>query len=148
MNTPSLKIELNKIKLLINDGPDFIEFCVDDILFIDGFYNLIEQFQLKSVEYQKILDGIDDTLTTPSGLPLSAPQTIAAMKEVCLFAHAKIDEIFGNGTSKKLFSDSLAFSPIEQFFTGILPYIKAHRSQKLNEFLPPSATRKPRKRKP
>lgn len=150
METPlsSLQIDLNTIKLLINQGPDYIEFNADDILFIEGFYNLIEQFQLKQIQYQNMMDKIDPEQTTPGGLPLSAGETIAAMKDICLFARAKIDEIFGMGSSQKLFGNSLAFAPIEQFFTGISPYIKARRSAHLQEFLPPKAVRKPRKRKP
>jgi hypothetical protein len=147
MNTPdSLTIKLNTIKLLINKGPDYIEFDADDIMFIEGFYSLIEQFQLKQIQYQQKMDGLDFDATTPGGLPLSAGETIAAMKDVCLFAHAKIDEIFGKGTSQKLFGSSLAFGPIEQFFVGITPYIKAKRSQRLQAFLPPK--HKPRRRKP
>lgn len=151
MDTPSLKIDLNNIKLLINDGPDFIEFNPDDILFIEGFYSLIEQFQLKQVQYQELLDKVDPTLTTPAGLPLSAADTIAAMKDICTFARNKMDEIFGKGTSQKLFGNLLAFAPIEQFFTGILPYVKQRRATRLKEFLPPASgtgkIRKSRKRK-
>lgn len=144
--TPTLKIDLHTIRLRINQSDDYIEFNANDILFIEGFYQLIEQFQLKHIQYQAILDKTDVTLTSASGMPVSAAETIAAMKDLCQYAHKQINVIFGDGSSKKLFNDVLAFEPIEQFFEGITPYIREQRSKRLMEFLPPKKSRARKKR--
>lgn len=145
-NLPVLQIDHHVIRLQINQGPDHIEFDADDILFIEGFYHMIETFQQKQVQYQAVLD----TMAT-SADPASTIETIKAMKDICLYAHAQIDKIFGEGSSKKLFGNALAFEPIEQFFTGILPYIKQQRARRLKAFLPPNPKttrpKKPRVRK-
>lgn len=138
---PVLKIKTNTVRLLINEGPDVLEFDPDDILFIEGFYLMIAEFQRKQVEYQGMLEKLEKDPASDT-----TPQALAAMKEVCQFAHAQIDVIFGPGTSHKLFGRTLAFSPIEQFFTGITPYIQEKRAKHLESFMPPKA-RKPRRRK-
>lgn len=139
---PVLKIEKNTIRLRINEGPDVLEFDPDDILFIEGFYLMIEQFQQKQVQYQEVLAKLE---SDPKTLPATTGETIAAMKEICQFAHEQINQIFGEGTSKKLFGDTLAFAPIEQFFVGVTPHIQKKRAKHLEKFMPPKS--KPRRRK-
>lgn len=142
MNTSNnLVIKSSVVKLTINGGPDFIEFDPNDVLFMDGFYNLIEQFSLKQAEYSNLLNISPDAVNE-AGLPLNAKESIQAIKEICQFTHAQIDAMMGAGSSLKLFGSRLSFSPIQQFFEGILPYIKKTRSERMEKYLPPS----PRKR--
>ena len=138
---PVLQIDLNTIRLRINNTQDVIEFNANDILFIEGFYNMIALFQQKQVEYQKRLDEI--STSNENG---NTGETIQAMKEICLFARDQIDEIFGKSSSQKLFGNVLAFEPIEQFFTGIAPHIKKVRAKHIKEFLPPQPRRRKRKK--
>lgn len=142
----TLVIKSSVIRLTINEGPDFIEFDPDDTLFMEGFYNLIEEFTRKQEQYQTVLDVKQDQ-TNEVGLPLHARESIQALKEICEFTHVQVDLMLGAGSSKKLFGERLSFSPIQQFFEGITPYIRSARSKKLDKYMPPK-TRKRRSNKP
>lgn len=147
MITNDLVIKSSVIKLTINGGPDFIEFDPDDVLFMEGFYNLIEQFTRKQSEYKNLLDVSPDA-TDDIGLPLHAKDSIQAIKEICDFTYAQIDLMLGTGSSKKLFGERKSFAPIQQFFEGITPYIRKARGKKLEKYMPPPKSKKARKRHP
>jgi hypothetical protein len=137
MTTHNLVIDSSLVRLTINGGPDFIEFDPNDTLFLEGFYNLIEQFTLKQEKYRQLLD-VSPESTNEAGLPINARESILALKEICDFTYVQIDLMLGEGSSKKLFGDRKSFSPIQQFFEGITPYVRQARSKKLASYLPPA----------
>lgn len=147
MSPDKLIIDSTLIRLLINEGPDFIEFDPNDILFIEGFYALIQEFNTKQIQYEQRMKEFGEK-TDGAGIPLSIGENIKTTKEVCVFARQKIDEMLGPGTSLKLFGERLAFHPIQQFFEGITPYIRKVRGQKLEKFMPPKPSRKRRHKSP
>jgi hypothetical protein len=141
---PSLKIESGLIRLAINDDPGrVIAFNPKDVVFAEKFYRLIKDFEDKQAEFEtqaKELDAVEET--DELGLPINTEERLAYIKEICEFTFEKIDEVFGEGTSEKVFEGVYNLDIIGQFFDGISPYIKAARTQRVEKYSKVIADRK------
>lgn len=133
----SLRIDAGLVRIVINDDPErVIEFNPGDVLFAERFYNLLAEFEAKESDFSSRAEALDQTEVDNMG------ERLAFMREVCEFMRAKIDGLFGAGTSQKAFGDSLSLEMFEQFFAGITPFIKAARQERTAQYRP----RKGRKR--
>ena len=109
------------IRLAINSDPArAIEFNPYSLSFRMSFLRFIKDFEVKRVEYYKHKKEIDS----------NAELAVKLEKELCEWMIKKIDALFGNGTSKKAFGDSLTLDMFSQFFEGIKPYIHGVYVQK------------------
>lgn len=143
---PSIRIDTGIKRILINDGPEFIEFSPSDVTFAEKFYQLMQRFELKKVEYQARAEKIDaNTEIDSNGLAANLPDNIAMIRDVCEFMREQIDVLFGTGTSQKVFGAALAVDMFEQFFTGITPFIQAARADKVAKYAPDTLPGKRRK---
>lgn len=141
----SIKIDTGVKRVQINDGPEYLEFNPEDILFAEKFYQLITDFQVKQVEYQKRATAIDANKELVNGIPANVPEGLAMMREVCEFMRERIDLLFGKGTSQKVFGDTLSIAMYGSFFTQIAPFIQNARAAKLAQYAPPVAKRHTKK---
>lgn len=133
----SLRINTGAKKILINDGPECIEFNPHDVAFVERFYSLLSEFEGKLDEYQKRSEALDsDKAIDENGLPANIPERIAFMREACEYLRGQIDKLFGEGTSKAAFGDTLSLDIFTQFFEGITPFIQAARQEKMAKYAP------------
>jgi hypothetical protein len=131
----SLRIDTGTKKIQINDGPDFIEFNPSDIIFAEKFYDLISDFEIRMDEYQKRLNELNDNQNKDDyGVPLNIEGTLKLMREICDYLRERIDNIFGEGTSQKVFGDAMNLDIFIQFFDGLTPFIKTARTAKLAKY--------------
>ena len=123
-------------RILINDGPDFLEFNPLDTLFVDRFYAVYNEFNQKEAEFTKQAKAIDkrNDDVDANGVPANIQETIDFVKEVCTYMRGRIDYLFGNGTSQKLFGDVLSMEVISDFLTAITPFVQTARSDKLAKY--------------
>ena len=137
MHMDSLRIDSGIKRIAINDDDSrVIEFDPSDVLFAERFYALIRSFEEKQAEYETRaaeLDSGRDVLDN-NGLPTNLSESLSFMREVCEFLRNKIDDLFGAGTSQKAFGDALSLDMIEQFFTGIAPFIQNARAGKIEKY--------------
>ena len=139
----SIRIDTGVKKILINDGPEFIEFNPNDVSFAEKFYSLISEFEAKMVEYQARSDEIDANKEVDAhDIPVNFGALITLMRDVCEFVRERIDHLFGAGTSQKCFGDALNLNMFEQFFDGITPFIQRARTEKVNKYTPPPVSKK------
>ena len=139
----SIRIDTGLKKILINDGPEYIEFNPGDVAFAERFENLISEFEAKLAEYQARSDELEaDKGLDAHGIPVNFNARIALMREVCEFIREKIDHIFGSGSSQKLFGDAMSLDMFTQFFSGITPFIQRDREAKVNKYSPPLVSKK------
>jgi hypothetical protein len=137
----SIRIDTGVKKILINDGPEFIEFNPGDVAFAEKFYSLISEFETKMVEYQARSDEIDANKGVDThDIPVNFESRIKLMRDVCEFVREKIDGLFGTGTSQKVFGNALTLDMFSQFFEGITPFIQKARTEKVEKY-----QKKPRK---
>jgi hypothetical protein len=131
----SLKINTGTKRILINDGPEFLEFNPSDLSFAERFYGLIGEFENKMVEYQERSKTIDaNTELDTHGIPINLADRLGLMRDACEFIRERIDHLFGVGTSQKVFGNALNLDMFMQFFQGITPYIQSARAEKLVKY--------------
>ena len=134
----SLRID-GFIQLAINDDPErVISFAPDDIMFAERFYGLLDAFREKENEYRERAGKLSENKKLDDyGIPETAPDGIALLRDVCDFMRDEIDIVFGEGTSEKAFGDVRSLDMIEQFFKGITPYIQHARHEKTRRYTDP-----------
>jgi hypothetical protein len=133
----SLKINTGIKRILINDGPEFIEFNPSDVAFAERFQSLIADFRGKQAEYQARAAELDNQELDADGIPVNLTDGLALMREVCTYMRGRIDWLFGAGTSQKVFGDALVLDAFAQFFEGVTPFIQAARSEKAAQYSRP-----------
>jgi hypothetical protein len=142
----SIRIETGVKTLMVNDDPTrVISFNPGDVAFAERFYQLLKDFEVKQVEYQKRADELDARQGVDEfGAPANLADGIALMRDICNFLRERIDHLFGTGTSKAAFGDAMSLEMFEQFFAGIMPYIQKARSAKLEKYNQPTPSKKGR----
>jgi hypothetical protein len=131
----SIRIDTGVKKILINDGPEYIEFNPSDVSFAERFENLISEFETKLIEYQARSDEIEANQELDDhGIPVNLDARLKLMRDVCEFIRERIDHIFGAGTSQKVFGSALSLDMFTQFFEGITPFIKRDRLAKVAKY--------------
>lgn len=135
------------IRLLVNDDPDrVIAFDPDDVQFAERFYDLyrvmfgdVKRYEARAAE----LDAV--TETDENGWPVNAGERLVFQRELCQDMHAQIDALFGEGTARAAFGDSLSVDSIMQFFEGVMPFIQSARAERVAKYAKPAAQGKGRK---
>lgn len=132
----TLRIDTGAIRLAINgDENRIIEFNPEDIVFVERFYSLIKEFESKEVEFRaKAEELAGNSELDEYGIPVNTGDNIKLVKELCEYLRTKIDHVFGQGTSAKVFENNQTLNMFEQFFTGITPYVQKARGKKLEQY--------------
>lgn len=111
----SLKINTGDISLEIlgdDDKPRGVfKFNPEDIVTTKKFLQVQKDFALMEKEYQDRAAMTEDTLEVAS-----------LLAEIVTFLKTKLDEVYGENTSKVLFGDACTLSMFSDFFDGIEPY--------------------------
>lgn len=133
----SIHINTGVKRIAINDDPGrVIVFNPSDVAFAERFYRLIGEFQEKQADYQRRAEELDvNAVVDANGIPSNLADSLALLREACEFLRAKIDDLFGTGTSEKAFGDALSLDAFEQFFEGITPFVKTARSEKMTRYI-------------
>jgi len=136
MDSIKITTGIKRIHIVHDDDVETdISFNPGDALFAEKFYAIYKEFIQKQAEYDlrsKELDAHKKE-TDENGIPLNVDQGIAFLSEVCTFMRAKIDYVFGKGTSEKVFGDLQSLDAINQFFSGITPFISKARAEKMSK---------------
>lgn len=148
MDTLVLSSNVKKIAIT-RDGEEtgVLKFDPSDVLFAEKFYNLIAEFQAKAKEYEPRADLLDsNTETDANNLPVNFGERIALLREVCEYIRARIDDLFGIGTSQAAFGDVYDTELIVQFLEGLKPFFQSARAAKIEKYTS-TASAKRNKRK-
>lgn len=120
-----------------------IAFNPMDTVFVEKFYQLMQNFESKRAEYQKRAEELDaDKAMDQFDIPENMGARIAYLKELCEFMFAEIDRVFGNGSSEKVFQGQYDLDMIRVFFEGIAPFVQKARAERMQKFMPPAKTGK------
>lgn len=132
----SIKINTGEIRLCINDDETrVIVFNPTDILFVEKYYALVRDLEVKQAEYLRRSAQIEKvTGVNDDGLPVNMDERIAILREACEYMRGRIDYLFGDGTSQKAFGDAMILEAFEQFFNGVTPYVQKSRSEKMERY--------------
>lgn len=123
------------VELAINgDENRIIKFNPNDLLFTERYYAMYAEFREKQKELEAKAEELENSELDDNGMPVNIGEQIEFMKQTCQFVYEKIDGLFGQGTSQKVFGDALDFEMIGQFFEGITPYFNKVREGKVNKY--------------
>ncbi len=132
-----IKINTGIIRLEVDcDGvKDEISFNPNDVVFMENIYRLMGELQKKKEEYAEAEERLNANKDTDeNGIPVNTKERLSLILDICSYIKGQIDEIFGAGTSKKLFGSANTLDMFEQFFDGITPYIQSARESKLSQY--------------
>ncbi len=132
----NIRINSGLKRIMINDDPNrVIEFNPEDVLFAERFYALIKVFQEQEVKFQERLEELQkNEEKDPYGIPVNTQETLDFVVEVCNFLREQVDKVFGAGTSETVFGETQSLGMFEQFFTGITPFVKSSRTEKVAKY--------------
>ncbi len=131
-----IKIDDGAIELTVNDDPQrIIRFNPNDIVFAEKVYDLIRDFEIKEVEYGEKAKMLDEEIALDAyGIPINTDKKLGFLRELCEYMRAKIDDIFGAGTSTAAFGSVMSIDIFVQFFEAVTPYIQKAREQKTSKY--------------
>ena len=141
----NIKVTAGIKRLAINGDPErIVEFNPSDILFVERFYEVYREFEIKQTEYDKKSKELDaqSSEINEDGIPVNMQAGLDFVKEVCNFMREKLDYLFGEGTSQKAFGDVQSVDMIGQFLEGVTPYIQETRTKKVNKYTNPRTAKK------
>lgn len=132
----SIQINTAEVRILVNDDPNrVIAFNPEDIDFIDAFYDLIGEFDVKIEEFkQRELILQKNKAVDKYGIPVSKKEEIKLTKDLCAYLREKIDALFGLGTADTAFGKVNTPDMFVQFFDGITPFIQHAREKKVQKY--------------
>lgn len=132
----NLQIDTGVKRLMINgDESRVLEFNPEDIVFAEKFYQLNKNFEQKAEELELTAERLEREATLDeNGVPSNLKEQIQMTVDLCNYLREQIDLVFGTGTSQMLFGETQNMNMFEQFFNGIVPYIKQARSKKVAQY--------------
>ena len=69
-----------------------------------------------------------------NNLPVNFGERLALLREVCEYIRARIDHLFGIGTSQAAFGDVYDTDLIVQFLDGLKPFFHYTRAAKIEKY--------------
>lgn len=132
----TLQLKTGAVQIAIDGDPErVIEFNPEDVVFVELFYNLIRNFEVKEKEFSERFAALEqNSKIGTDGLPDNTRERLAMVREVAEYLKSEIDVVFGAGTSRKVFGDSIVLPLFEQFFQGIIPYVQKSREKKIQKY--------------
>jgi hypothetical protein len=135
---------LRRLKVT-RDGKEVgeVSYNPTDYIFAEKYYAIFAFFEQKQKEYEGRMAEMDASTEKDSfGFPANTPERLKLAEQICNDINEKIDEIFGENTSKIVFGDFKKLELYPQFFSSIAPDVQKARAQKVEKYITP----KPRKR--
>ena len=132
-----IKINTGVIRLEVDcDGvKDEISFNPNDVIFMENIYRLMSELEKKKKVYEETEQKLNaNTGIDENGIPVNMKERLSLISDICFYIKGQIDEVFGVGTSNKLFGNANTLDMFEQFFDGITPYIQSARESKLSQY--------------
>ncbi len=126
-----LRVDSGIKKIEVNDTGECIQFSVTDSRFFESFFDLINWFEgddlkksIDDVESQK--DDIDNTDDMTA-----IKKIVDLQKNIITQAMEKIDGIFGEDASRKIFCDTIPdIYAIADFFEKITPFVEKYAKER------------------
>nr|DAN07956.1 MAG TPA: hypothetical protein [Caudoviricetes sp.] len=113
-----------------------LHFNPDDVCFVERVYDLIGELEQAEKAYEAKAKELEaDKAVDEYGILKNIRACLQFLREVCEDLYAKIDTVFGTGTSEMVFGGALSLSAIEQFFTGLAPHFEKVRADKMAPYL-------------
>lgn len=129
-----IRLQRNIKRIEVNDNGEFITLDFDDLNLPYRYYGMIRRFEKDRAEFAaKLSEKFKD-----SSPDLISDELINAERELNIYLRDAVDEVFGEGTCRKVYGDILPSVKMHlQFFDALRPYFEEEakrRQQKMNKY--------------
>lgn len=129
-----IRIARNVKRIEVNDNGEFIELDFDDLNLPYRYYAMLKRFEKDRAEFSRELSEKLKGKTAAE----STEELVEAERGLNMYFRDAIDEVFGEGTCRKLYGDILPSIEMHlQFFDALRPYFEEEaqrRQQKMNRY--------------
>ncbi len=129
-----IRIARNVKRIEVNDEGEFIELDFDDLNLPYRYYAMLKRFEKDRAEFSRELA---EKLKGKTAVE-SAEELVEAERRLNIYFRDAIDEVFGEGTCRKVYGDILPSIEMHlQFFDALRPYFEEEaqrRQQKMNRY--------------
>lgn len=129
-----LHIARNIKKIEVNDDGEFITLNFDDLELPYRYYGMLRRFEQDRVKFTNEL--AKKLKNKPSSI--CTEELVEAEYNLNIYFRDAVDEIFGEGTCRKVYGDILpSFEMHMQFFDALRPYFEEEakrRQEKMNKY--------------
>lgn len=129
-----IRLQRNIKRIEVNDNGECIELDFDDLNLPYRYYGMIRRFEKDRVKFaEKLAEKLKN------GSPEeNADDMVNAERELNIYLRDAVDEVFGEGTCRKVYGDILPSVEMHlQFFDALRPYFEEEakrRQQKMNKY--------------
>lgn len=121
-------------RIEVNDNGEFITLDFDDLNLPYRYYGMLKRLEKDRVKFAQELQ---EKLRDKTGMD-SAEELVNAERDLNIYFRDAIDEVFGEGTCRKVYGDILPSIDMHlQFFDAIRPYFEEEaqrRRQKMSKY--------------
>ncbi len=129
-----IRIARNVKRIEVNDEGEFIELDFDDLNLPYRYYAMLKRFEKDRAEFSRELSEKLKGKTAAE----STEELVEAERGLNMYFRDAIDEVFGEGTCRKVYGDILPSIEMHlQFFDALRPYFEEEaqrRQQKMNRY--------------
>lgn len=129
-----IRITRNIKRIEVNDNGEFITLDFDDLNLPYRYYGMLKRLEKDRVKFAQELQ---EKLRDKTGMD-SAEELVNAERDLNIYFRDAIDEVFGEGTCRKVYGDILPSIDMHlQFFDAIRPYFEEEaqrRRQKMKKY--------------
>lgn len=129
-----IRITRNIKRIEVNDNGEFITLDFDDLNLPYRYYGMLKRLEKDRVKFAQELQ---EKLRDKTGMD-SAEELVNAERDLNIYFRDAIDEVFGEGTCRKVYGDILPSIDMHlQFFDAIRPYFEEEaqrRRQKMSKY--------------
>jgi len=132
------KLTLSKrTEIMIDDDPArVIRFNTEDVHLRARLFELAKDASRKQKEVEAKVAEVDMIVgEDEEGFPLQADASVSLMVELADYFMAGLDDVFGKGTSAKVFAEGFDFASFTEFLSFVLGKFEAKSKQKINDRL-------------
>lgn len=129
-----IRLQRNIKRIEVNDDGEFITLDFDDLNLPYKFYGMVRKFEKDRVNFaaeleEKLKNGSPEDNTD---------ELIAAERSLNVYLLGAVDEVFGEGTCRKVYGNILPSVEMHlQFFDALRPYFEEEakrRQRKMNKY--------------
>lgn len=134
----SLRIDNGIKKIEVNDNGEYIEIPISDAAFYERFGALMKNFEQKQVDIEQKAAALSENHKDKLSDDVDAiVDSIQLYSELCRYACAELDNLFGEGCYRKVFVgiQNPSIELIGDFFDKIAPLLNQYakeRNQRIN----------------
>lgn len=129
-----IRIQRNVKRIEVNDNGEFITLDFDDLNLPYKFYGMLKKLETDRVEFA---ERFSESLKGKSNAEC-LDEFIAAERDLNIYFRDAVDEVFGEGTCRKVYGDILPSLEIHmQFFDALRPFFEEElkrRRQKMDKY--------------